>query len=143
MSRVSRATSPFLDALHLRHLLIILFCLSMFLVDGVSGHRTIKSVDHAAAQTNCCTITWGSSAAKPTVVFSMPAPNFWPHGAAVGDDIDFEELDMDASQFEILRMDRVHLAIRWAECLANDWPELDLQWCLADWYDGKLVADSR
>ncbi|KAH8908266.1 hypothetical protein BR93DRAFT_927309 [Coniochaeta sp. PMI_546] len=121
MSRVSRATSPFLDALHLRHLLIILFCLSMF----------------------CCTITWGSSAAKPTVVFSMPAPSFWPHGAAVGDDIDFEELDMDASQFEILRMDRVHLAIRWAECLANDWPELDLQWCLADWHDGKLVADSR
>jgi hypothetical protein len=143
MAPGSRGTSPFLAALHFRLPVLILFFLAMILVNGCSGHRIIKSVGLGAAKTNCCTVTWGSLAAKPTVVFSVPMPDFWTLSSAVVGDIDFDELDMDESQFEVLRMDRVRLAVQWAECLANDWPELDLQWCLADWHDGKLVPDSR
>ncbi|OIW31422.1 hypothetical protein CONLIGDRAFT_680121 [Coniochaeta ligniaria NRRL 30616] len=141
MSRVSRGSSPFLATLHPRLLILALFFIAMFLVNGVSGHRSIKDIGHGAAQTNCCTITWGSPIVKPTVVFSMPVTNFWALSSAVVSDVDFEDLDMDESQFEIYRMDRVHQAIQRAECLANDWPELDLQWCLADWHDGKLIPD--
>lgn len=141
MSRVSRGSSPFLATLHPHLLILALFFIAMFLVNGVSGHRIIKGIGHGAAQTNYCTITWGSPIVKPTVVFSMPVTNFWALSSAVVSDVDFEDLDMDESQFEIYRMDRVHQAIQRAECLANDWPELDLQWCLADWHDGKLIPD--
>ena len=68
--------------------------------------------------------------------------NVWALGSAVVSDVEFDDLDMNEDQFERYRMDRLHMAIEWAECLANDWPELDLQWCLADWHDGKLIPDS-
>lgn len=119
----------------------MLFFLVMYLVEGVSGHnRFAKDAGHGGAQTNRCTITWGSSAAGSHSL-SMPNTNYWALHSAVVSDIDFDELNMAEDQFEVLRIDRLHHAFQWAECLENDWPELDLQWCLADWHDGKLIPD--
>ncbi|KAH8886365.1 hypothetical protein GQ53DRAFT_828019 [Thozetella sp. PMI_491] len=53
------------------------------------------------------------------------------------------EQEYDFEEFEQLyqqrRIHKVLLAIQWAHCSANPWPELDLDWCLADWDDGVLV----
>jgi 2-polyprenyl-6-methoxyphenol hydroxylase-like FAD-dependent oxidoreductase len=93
--------------------------------------------------TNSCTIAWFSPTANPTAVTPSRPNNLslWSLRTAVADDLDTE--DMDENELELYRIDKIKSAIQSAECIADDWPELDLQWCLADWHDGKLVPESR
>jgi hypothetical protein len=145
MARVSRRTNPFPNIIHTGVPILLLFILFAFLAGGsvATGHDHIDVKNgHLAAKTNSCSVTWRSASPRPTVIFRMPALNFWTLGSAVVGDVDFDDLDMDEAQFEVYRMDRINLAIQWAECLVHDWPELDLKWCLADWHDGKLVPES-
>jgi hypothetical protein len=132
----------------------VFFFVLFVLMAGVpvaGGHGiNEKNVLHrpSTVGSNSCTITWRRPSAKPNTVFSMPVPNNWALGSAVADDLgaDFagiDDLDMDDSQFELYRIDRIRLAIQSAECIASDWPELDLQWCLADWHSGKLLEESK
>lgn len=122
------------------HLLFLLVFGVQGTVATYRGHITVRSSE--VAHTNSCTITWGSSPApQPTLAVYERVTNLWMLGSAPDDNSDVE--DMDDREFERYRMDMIKKTIHWAECLVNDWPELDLPWCLADWHDGKLVPESR
>lgn len=119
---------------------------------------------HAFSCTNSCTLIWAGPAARPTLVDFDGAAQTWiryksydsygsygghdlsdevlgEEGLGDGDGDGDEDLDFDLYSLEVWRV-RVKQAIKWAECIANDLPELDLKWCLADWHDGRLITDS-
>ena len=56
------------------------------------------------------------------------------------------EQEYDSEEFETLyqarRVDKVKMALKWSECIANPWPEIDLPWCIADWHESLLPRES-
>lgn len=91
--------------------------------------------------TNSCAIIWGSPATRPTTIDLEQATLAWiridmEHGVPGTEDLGFDLYDLT------FQMDKVKPAIKEIEWATGDWPELDLQWCLAEWHNGRLIGDS-
>lgn len=91
--------------------------------------------------TNSCTLILGSPTARPTLVdFARTDYDWGQHDGYNEDELcEMGRGGEDDMEPQLARAQRI---VKWPECVAHDWPELDLQWCLADWHDGKLIRDS-
>lgn len=152
MAQLQHGTTSFLSAMLCNNNTIIMAALLATTVLAVpypyyAGTTDAPLTTHSFSCTNSCTLIWGSPAARPTLVDFGTALHGWTgyHGfneeEMFGTTDRWEDPDFYADNADF-HMDKVKQVIKWAECVAHDWPELDLKWCLADWHDGKLIRDS-
>lgn len=152
MARLQHGTASFLSTVCCNTSLIIMaaFLVTTALAVPYPCNTRVTGAPlttHSFSCTNSCTLIWGSPAARPTLVDFGAAVHGWVgyNGFTEEEMFDtthsWENLDFYAYNADY-HMDKVNQVIKWAECIAHDWPELDLKWCLADWHDGKLIRDS-
>ena len=138
---------------HISYMVIIVMLVTLLsghVVAREHPHEHMTKHDHGVLTTNSCTVTWISAAAKPaksaTIAFSRPITDIWSLRSAVAGDLDYyfehDHLGMNEEQYQLYHKDRIHAAIDLAECVIKEWPVLDLDWCLVDWHDGKLIKES-
>jgi hypothetical protein len=139
---------------------LLLSTLCGFLVQGAvtntatghgHGHHFNVRSDNEMMHTNSCMVIWDSSPEAPTMAIYERVASLWMLDSSVAvnyQNNNLEEMyDMDEVEFEdyfeAFRKNEINQAMHRFQCDMNTWPELDLQWCLADWHDGKLVPDTQ